>query len=82
MSAALFAGVLKKPVKNAYCQTKSNRFRKQIPRQLVLRDRFFDYGGSGFQPRIAFIPKVQIAAGSHSHNPNLEHLKIATQSYC
>jgi hypothetical protein len=48
MPAALFAGVLKKPVNNAYCQTRCHRFGKQIPRQLVLRDRFFGCGGSGF----------------------------------
>ena len=27
---------------NAYCQTKCNRFRRQIRRQLLIRDRFFD----------------------------------------
>ena len=37
-----FAEVFKKSGNNAYCQIKCNRFRKQIRRQLVLRDRFFD----------------------------------------
>ena len=37
-----FAEIFKKSGKNAYCQIKCNRFRKQIRRQLVLRDRFFE----------------------------------------
>ena len=37
-----FAEVFKRSGKNAYCQTKCNRFRKQLRRQLVLYDRFFD----------------------------------------
>ena len=37
-----FAEVFKKSGSNAYCQTKCNRFRKQIRRQLLLRDRFFE----------------------------------------
>ncbi len=37
-----FTEVFKKSGHNAYCLTKCNRFRKQIRRQLVLYDRFFD----------------------------------------
>lgn len=37
-----FAEVIKKSGNNAYCQIKCNRNRKQIRRQLVIRDRFFD----------------------------------------
>ena len=37
-----FSEVFKKSGNNAYCQIKCNRFRKQIRRQLVLRDRFFE----------------------------------------
>jgi len=42
LRGSYFEEVFKKSAGNAYCQTKCNRFRKQIRRQLVLRDRFFD----------------------------------------
>jgi len=37
-----FKEVSAKSAGNAYCQTKCNRFRKQIRRQLVILDRFFE----------------------------------------
>jgi len=37
-----FSEIFEKSKANAYCQTKCNRFRKQIRRQLVVRDRFFE----------------------------------------
>jgi MoaA/NifB/PqqE/SkfB family radical SAM enzyme len=37
-----FTEVFANSTANAYCQTKCNRFRKQIRRQLVIRDRFFE----------------------------------------
>jgi MoaA/NifB/PqqE/SkfB family radical SAM enzyme len=42
VGGSYFADVFKKSGSNAYCQIKCNRFRKQVRRQLVLRDRFFD----------------------------------------
>jgi len=42
LQGAYFREVFEKARTNAYCQTKCNRFRKQIRRQLVIRDRFFD----------------------------------------
>ena len=42
LQSSYFAEVFEKSKTNAYCQTKCNRFRKQIRRQLVVRDRFFD----------------------------------------
>jgi MoaA/NifB/PqqE/SkfB family radical SAM enzyme len=42
LQGSYFAEVFKKSGDNAYCQIKCNRFRKQIRRQLVIRDRFFD----------------------------------------
>jgi len=42
VGGSYFAEVFKKSGSNAYCQTKCNRFRKQVRRQLVLRDRFFE----------------------------------------
>jgi len=42
LQGSYFREVFKKSAGNAYCQTKCNRLRKQIRRQLVLRDRFFD----------------------------------------
>jgi MoaA/NifB/PqqE/SkfB family radical SAM enzyme len=42
LQGAYFREVFEKAKTNAYCQTKCNRFRKQIRRQLMIRDRFFD----------------------------------------
>ncbi len=42
LQSSYFREVFEKSRTNAYCQVKCNRFRKQIRRQLVIRDRFFD----------------------------------------
>ena len=42
LQSSYFEEVFKKSTTNAYCQIKCNRFRKQIRRQLVIRDRFFE----------------------------------------
>jgi hypothetical protein len=42
LQGSYFTEIFKNAPGNAYCQTKCNRFRKQIRRQLVIRDRFFD----------------------------------------
>jgi MoaA/NifB/PqqE/SkfB family radical SAM enzyme len=42
LQSAYFREIFEKSKTNAYCQTKCNRFRKQIRRQLVIRDRFFE----------------------------------------
>ena len=42
LQSSYFKEVFEKSKTNAYCQTKCNRFRKQIRRQLVIRDRFFE----------------------------------------
>jgi len=41
LQSSYFKKIFEKSKNNTYCQTKCNRFRKQIRRQLVLRDRFF-----------------------------------------
>ena len=42
LQSLYFTEVFEKSKTNAYCQIKCNRFRKQIRRQLVIRDRFFE----------------------------------------
>ena len=42
LQSSYFKEVFENSKNNAYCQTKCNRFRKQIRRQLVIRDRFFE----------------------------------------
>ena len=42
LQSSYFKEIFEKSKTSAYCQTKCNRYRKQIRRELVIRDRFFD----------------------------------------